>query len=222
MVRVTIAPLGEGNMTVFRALHTDCTKDERPTRATTFRRKTMKWRNSTAAYGALSVGFHWLMVILLVAVYACMELRDFFPKGSDTREAMKTWHYMLGLSVLVLAAVRLVANMLDRAPGITPMPAKWQTLSAHAMHIALYVLMLGLPLLGWLLLSASGASIPFFGLQLPALLGKDKDAADLIKEVHETGATIGYFLIGAHAAAALFHHYVMRDDTLRRMLPRRD
>jgi cytochrome b561 len=182
----------------------------------------MKWRNSTATYGAVSVGFHWLMVALLIAVYACMELRGYFPKGSANREAMKTWHYMLGLSVFVMAAARLLANMLDRAPGITPLPPKWQTLSAHALHIALYALMLGLPLLGWLLLSASGTAIPFFGLHLPALLAKNKDTADLIKEIHETGATVGYILIGAHAAAALFHHYVMRDDTLRRMLPQRD
>ena len=181
----------------------------------------MKWRNTNATYGAVSVGFHWLMVGLLIAVYASMELRGYFPKGSAPREAMKTWHFMLGRSVLMLAAVRLLVNWLDRAPSITPMPAKWQTLSAHAMHVALYVLMLGLPLLGWLLLSASGKPIPFFGLHLPALLTENKDTADLIKEVHEAGATVGYFLIGVHAAAALFHHYVMRDNTLRRMLPGR-
>ena len=182
----------------------------------------MKLRNTSATYGAVSVGFHWLMLGLLIAVYACMELRGYFPKGSAPREAMKTWHFMLGLSVLALAAARLLSNLFDRAPGITPLPPKWQTLSAHAMHIALYTLMLGLPLLGWLLLSASGKPIPFFGSHLPALLAENKDTADLIKEVHEAGATVGYVLIGAHAAAALFHHYVMRDDTLRRMLPRRD
>ena len=97
----------------------------------------MKWRNTNARYGAISVGFHWLMVGLLIAVYASMELRDFFPKGSAPREAMKTWHFMLGLSVLILAAMRLLANRLDRAPGITPLPPKWQSRSSHAMHVAL-------------------------------------------------------------------------------------
>ena len=181
----------------------------------------MKWRNSTVTYGALSVGFHWVMVALLTAVYACMELRGYFPKGSAGREFLKNWHFMLGLSVLVLAAARLVINLVDRAPGITPEPPRWQSLFARAMHYALYALMLGLPVLGWLLLSASGKPIPFFGMILPALIGENKDTADLIKEIHETGATVGYFLIGAHAAAALFHHYVIKDDTLRRMLPRR-
>lgn len=181
----------------------------------------MKWRNSTTNYGAIAVGFHWAMVALIAAVYAAMELRGIFPKGSSGREFMKTLHYMLGLSVLALAAARLVLSLLDRAPGITPEPARWQSLSARATHYALYALMLGLPLLGWLLLSASGEPVPFFGFTLPPLIAENTALADQIEEIHETGATIGYFLIGGHALAALFHHYVLKDDTLRRMLPRR-
>jgi cytochrome b561 len=93
---------------------------------------------------------------------------------------------------------------------------------AKLMHLALYVLMICMPLLGWLLLSASGKSIPFFGLELPALVGKNKALAELIKEIHETGGLVGYYLIGLHASAALFHHYFVRDNTLRRMLPGQD
>jgi cytochrome b561 len=80
--------------------------------------------------------------------------------------------------------------------------------------------MIGMPLLGWLLLSAGGKPIPFFGLEFPALIGEDKGFARQVKEIHEAIGTIGYFLIGIHALAALYHHYVMRDNTLRRMLPR--
>jgi cytochrome b561 len=179
----------------------------------------MKWRNSAAHYGWLSIGLHWLMLFLLVAVYLSMELREFYPTGSATREAMKTWHYMLGLSVLGLAAFRLAIHLLGPAPEISPPPAKWQDKGAKLMKAALYVFMLGMPLLGWLLLSAKGAPIPFFGLQLPALLSENDGLADWIKEVHEAGGTVGYFLVGLHATAALYHHYVLRDDTLRRMLP---
>ena len=176
----------------------------------------------SAHYGKLSIGLHWLMLLLLVAVYSCMELRDFFPKGSDPREMMKTWHFMLGLSVLALALIRLLVNITRRAPEITPDPPAWQKLSAKLMHLALYALMIATPLAGWLILSAAGKPIPFFGLQLPALIGQNKDLAGLIKEIHETVATAGYFLIGFHAAAALYHHYVVRDNTLLRMLPGRD
>jgi cytochrome b561 len=90
------------------------------------------------------------------------------------------------------------------------------------MHIALYLLMIAMPLLGWLTLSAQGKPVPFFGLQLPQLVGASKSVAGWFKELHESGGTIGYFLVGLHAAAALFHHYVVRDNTLRRMLPQRD
>ena len=80
--------------------------------------------------------------------------------------------------------------------------------------------MIGMPILGWLLLSASGKPIPFFGLHLPALISENKSVADTIKEIHETGGTVGYFLIGFHAAAGLFHHYFVRDNTLLRILPK--
>ncbi len=175
----------------------------------------------TAFYGSLSIGLHWAMLALLIAVYACIELREYFPKGSDPREALKTWHFMLGLSVLALASLRLIVHITGRVPAIEPDPPGWQKLSARLMHLALYALMLGMPLAGWLLLSAEAKPIPFFGLQLPALIGESKGTADLIKQIHETGGTVGYFLIGLHAAAALFHHYLVRDNTLRRMLPHR-
>lgn len=173
-------------------------------------------------YGTLSIGLHWLMLLLIVAVYACIELREFFPKGSDPRNLLKTWHFMLGLSVLFFAVLRVLVSATTQAPAIDPAPPAWQKRSARLMHLALYVLLLGMPLAGWLLLSAAGQPIPFYGLQLPALIGENHATADLIKEFHETLGTIGYFLIGAHAAVALYHHYVVRDNTLRRMLPGRD
>jgi cytochrome b561 len=97
------------------------------------------------------------MLFLLLAVYASMELRDFFPRGSAPREAMKSWHYMLGISVLALASVRLAVHLIGPVPSISPAPAKWQETGAKLMKAALYVLMLGMPFLGWLLLSAKGA-----------------------------------------------------------------
>ena len=173
---------------------------------------------TTTRYSAGAVGLHWLMLVLLVAVYACMELSGSFPKGSDTRASLKTWHYMLGLSVFALVWIRLAVKLTSRAPAMEPAPL-WQMGLARLVQITLYVLMVGMPLLGWFLLSAKGQVIPFFGLQLPALMAQNKDAAGWIKQVHEIGATAGYFLVGLHALAALYHHYVLRDNTLRRMLP---
>lgn len=182
----------------------------------------MGWRNDNDRYGSLSIGLHWFMLALIAAVYALMELRGIYPKGSDGRELMKTWHYMLGLSVLTLAAIRLLVNLASPSPGIRPEPPPMQKTIAKLMHLALYALMLGMPLVGWLILSAEGHAIPYFGLQLPALIGPNEGLKEALEEIHETAGTVGYFLIGLHAAAALFHHYFVRDNTLERMLPARD
>lgn len=172
-------------------------------------------------YHPLSISMHWLTLLLLIAVYALIELRGLYPKDSDPREMMKLWHNMLGLTVFGLAFVRLALRFMFTTPPITPAPPAWQQHLAAAMHLALYAFLIAMPLLGWLTLSAKGKPIPFFGLELPALIGIDQPLAKNIEEIHETIGTIGYYLIGLHAAAALFHHYSMRDDTLLRMLPGR-
>jgi cytochrome b561 len=77
----------------------------------------MNWRNTEGRYGSLSIGLHWGMLLLLAAVYACMELRGNFPKGSGIREGLKTWHFMLGLFVLVLVTVRLTVRFMGTLPG---------------------------------------------------------------------------------------------------------
>lgn len=182
----------------------------------------MNWRNTADRYGSLSIGMHWLMLLLLVGVYAAINLSDLFPKGSALRADLKAWHFMLGTSVLVLVAVRLGTRLLSGpAPRIEPGPSIWQQRLAHGMHFALYAFMLGAPLLGWIAVSAKGDPVSVYGMQLPMLIGPDKTLYRSLKEIHETIGTFGYYLIGLHAAAALFHHYVMRDNTLSRMLPAR-
>ncbi|MGB8634488.1 MAG: cytochrome b [Rhodanobacteraceae bacterium] len=180
----------------------------------------MPLKNTQDRYSSLSIAMHWLMLLLLIAVYACIELREFYPKGSDPREALKHWHFMLGLSVFVLLGLRLLLRLLaGSAPPVTPAPGVWTQRLAMLMHLALYLFLLVMPLLGWLILSAEGKTIPFFGMELPALLGPDKSLGHSLQEIHETIGTIGYYLVGLHAAAALLHHYILRDNTLRRILP---
>ena len=181
----------------------------------------MNWKNTTERYGSLTIGIHWLMLLLFVAVYAFIELRELYPKGSDPREAMKTWHFMMGMLVFVLVWPRLVARFSGSTPVIRPEPAGWMQLAAKLGHLALYAFMVVMPLLGWLTLSASGKPIPFFGLELPALIGENKDLAKQLKEVHETIGTVGYYLIGLHVLAALYHQHIKHDNTIARILPLR-
>lgn len=178
-------------------------------------------QNASERYGSLQIILHWVTLLLIVLIYASMELRGYFPKGSSTREAMKAWHFMLGLSVLILTAIRLVVALLSITPSINPTPARWQAMAARGVHWALYAFLIAMPVLGWLVLSLKSKTIPFFGLELPPLAGANSDLAERVQEVHETIGTLGYALIGIHAAAALAHHYILRDDTLKRMLPRR-
>lgn len=179
----------------------------------------MNTLNTTTRYGWLPIALHWLMLALVVGAYGCILLSDSFPKGSDIRSGLKTWHFMLGLSIFSLVWVRLVARWFSPTPLIEPPIPAWQHTAAHVLHMALYAFMVSMPLLGWLILSAAGKEVPFFGLQLPALIGQSKEWAESLKEVHEIGATVGYVLIGLHAAAALYHHYFLNDNTLTRMLP---
>jgi len=181
----------------------------------------MRWKEGSLRYGSLLISLHWVMLLLIVAVYASIELRVLFPRGSDLREAFKTWHFMLGLGIFALVWLRLLARFLGPVPEIVPRPPRWQLLLAHLTEFAIYAFMIAMPLLGWAILSGESRPVPFFGAQLPALIGENKALAKQLEEIHETIGNVGYFLIGIHALAALVHHYVQRDNTLLRMLPSR-
>lgn len=172
-------------------------------------------------YSLASISLHWLMLALIVGAYATIELREIYPRGSDPREALKAWHFMLGLSVLALVWLRLVARLVWQAPAPEAGEPAWRRMAAQAAHAALYAFMIGMPVAGWLILSAEGKPVPFFGLQLPALTAPDEGLAERVEGWHELGGTVGYWLIGLHAAASLLHHYWLRDRVLLRMLPRR-
>lgn len=170
-------------------------------------------------YAPLSIALHWLTVILMIAIYASIELHEAIPRGNPLRGAMEDWHIYLGLTVFALAAFRLAVNLRLTAPPITPPPPVWQLRAVKGMKVYLYVLLLLAPLLGWLYLSAEGEAIVWFFVSLPALAPASESLAGFAGEAHEILGLSGYFLVGIHALAALYHHYVVRDDTLRRILP---
>jgi cytochrome b561 len=180
----------------------------------------MAWRNSNERYGTLSLSLHWLTALLLVAVYALIQLHDALGRTPGAAAA-EHWHSMLGLLVLLLTLIRLPLRLLQPVPVIQPPIVHWQHRLALMTYVALYGLLLSMPVLGWLILSAEGHAITFFGLPVPPLTAPDRAFANQVAEVHETIGNIGYALIALHTAGALFHHYVLRDNTLPRMLPKR-
>lgn len=174
---------------------------------------------STSRYGFLLISLHWVMLLLIVAVYTCTDLREFYPQGSAIRDALKSWHYVLGLTVFLLLWVRLLARLAGHVPPILPTPPRWQLRIAHGLELAIYIFLIAMPLIGWLIVSGAGKTVSFFGLDLPHLIGKNRVLAKQLEDVHEFVGNLGYGLIGVHVLAALFHHYVQRDNTLKRMLP---
>lgn len=172
-------------------------------------------------YGNLSIATHWLMVVLIALAYAFIELRVMFPRDSPERAFMRATHGSIGLLILALVIVRLAALWRGGRPLITPAPPAWQQFVARTVHVLLYALMIAMPILGWLLFNARGADAPFFGLELPALIGKDEALGKQLRSVHGLIGQAGYALIALHSAAAIVHHWVWRDDTMRRMLPGR-
>jgi cytochrome b561 len=168
-------------------------------------------------YSTPSIAMHWAMVLIFVAVYSLINVAEGFEKGSAGRQMARDWHFTFGLLIFALVWVRIVSRLLGTTPPIRPEPSALLAKLAKAGHLALYVLMVVLPVVGWLVLSARGKPIPFFGLDLPALIAPDKALGRQLKEIHELGGNLGYFLIGGHAVAALSHHYVLKDNTLRRM-----
>jgi cytochrome b561 len=162
---------------------------------------------------------HWLTVLCLALAAALILIRD----QVDSR-ALRMWllegHRHAGLFVLALFFARVALRFrsgrwmsADRSP--------WLRWLATLNHLALYALLLAQPLLGWALSDAQGKPVHLLGAKLPALVMPDEDLADALQGWHQWAAWLLLGLILLHAGAALWHHFVLRDGVLRRMLPSR-
>ncbi len=172
---------------------------------------------SELKYSFTMRALHWLVVLAVLIAVVAIEIMDFFPKGSAERATLFIVHQTAGLSVFALMVLRLLARVATQAPPPVPGTPLVQ-LAARLTHGALYVLMVGMPVLGLLALAWGGKPIQPFGLNLPLALTQDKTLAHWSKEIHESGATLVYIAVGLHAAAALWHEFILKDRLLRRML----
>jgi cytochrome b561 len=171
-----------------------------------------------SGYTRTAILLHWLVAALIVAGFG-LGLYMVDLKLSPTKLKLYSWHKWVGVTIWLLVVVRLLWRGTHRPPALPAMPG-WQRAAAHAVHIALYVLLLAIPVSGWLFSSASGFPTVYLGvLQLPDLLGKDKALAETLKEVHETLNWTLFAIVVLHVVAAIKHHLVDRDPVLHRMLP---
>lgn len=175
---------------------------------------------SSVRYPAALRRLHWLMALLVLAVYLLIEQRGLFPRGSGGRAAMMQGHFWVGLSILLLVLGRIALRVRAEVPAITPPLPGWQAWPAKLLHVALYAFLVAMPLLGLATAWSDGRTllIPFTSVAVPALLPENRALAHQLEDLHGTIGELFYWVIGAHVLAALWHHLVRRDDTLRRML----
>lgn len=165
---------------------------------------------------------HWLTAVAIVAAYLLSDMGEGDEEGNAALAAAQAvnWHYMAGLAVLLLTVPRLVLRIFAKTPPIEPPPAAFTAVTARLVHVALYLFLVVEPVLGWLQVNYGGGQIalPWLGWHLPALVAADLQAKEVVGELHEFIGNVFYAVIGLHILAALWHHFVRRDSTLRRML----
>lgn len=170
-------------------------------------------------YLGLQIGIHWLVFLLVIVAYCSMEFRGFFPRSA--RPIINMVHVSCGISILVLMVARLLIRLKRPAPPIMPKPKPMMTGMAHLGHLAIYLLFIALPIIGLVMMYNRGNPWFAFGITMPHAAESNFDIVDTMKDYHILLANIGYWLIGLHALAALAHHYVWKDNTLLRMMPRK-
>jgi len=172
---------------------------------------------STDRYNPISVVFHWLMAAIIVATWSIAIVVSDMPL-SPARITGYSWHKWLGVTVFFLVLLRLAWRATHPAPQLEIKMPAWQERAMQLTHIALYLLMIVIPLVGWLMSSAKGYTVNYFGLfELPDLLSKDKALGHQLKDLHEYLADVLVALVCLHVLAALKHQFIDRDGLLSRM-----
>lgn len=178
----------------------------------------MAWRNTIEGYGRIARLLHWGMAVLVIGLLAVGLIMTGMPLNPD-KLALYGWHKSIGITVLGLALVRLSWRWLNITPPLPGHTGRAQRLAANGAHCLLYVLLLAMPLSGWLMSSAAGFPVAVYGwFHMPDLVSADKELRLLSNTLHELGAYLFIALISLHIIAALYHHLIYKDSTLTRML----
>lgn len=172
---------------------------------------------NTTTYTPVTKGLHWLMAVLIIGLLVLGIYMHELPLSPEKLQ-LYSWHKWAGVTVFLLVWLRLAWRLTHRPPALPEAMSPLMRLAAHVGHATLYGLMVVIPLSGWLMSSAKGVQTVWFGvLPIPDLLARDKALGDLLKQVHEVLNWLLMLTLAGHIGAALWHHFVLKDDTLRRM-----
>jgi cytochrome b561 len=169
-------------------------------------------------YTRTAVSLHWAVAALILSgLFMGWTMTEMAV--SPQRVKVYNWHKWVGVTVLALATLRLLWRLTHRAPPLAPSIPPLQRFGAHAVHALLYVFMFAMPLTGWIYSNYSGYPVVYLGkLPLPNLVDRDREMAAAWVQVHGNLAIGLVVLLALHVLAALFHQFVARDGTLKRML----
>jgi cytochrome b561 len=172
-------------------------------------------------YDPLVQALHWVVAILVVTAYAIGLIREDLPRN-EFRAFLLSLHMWIGQAVMLLTMLRLARRAATRAPAPAAHGSALAALAARLGHLALYVCLVAIPLIGLMAAFAKGRDVSLFGLvALPSPMAIDKPFAETLEEVHSFAAHAMMILALGHAVVALAHHFVLKDGLLLRMAPRR-
>lgn len=180
-----------------------------------------KFKINTTRYTSTAIWLHWLTALLIFAAFPLgLYMHDLHLSPLKLR--LYSYHKWIGIAVLMLAVMRVLWRATHTPPPLPDTIARWQQIASGMLHQLLYLLLLAVPMSGWLMSSAKGFKTVWFGiLPLPDLIGKDKELGHLLESVHQSLNYLLLSLVAAHIAAALKHKYFDRDEVMARMLPKK-
>ena len=174
---------------------------------------------SLQRYTGVAIALHWLIAAAILGTFLLGQYMTNLQL-SPAKLKLYSYHTWIGVTIFLLVLARIAWRLAHRPPPPPASMPAWQHSAASIAHFFLYALTLAIPVSGWLMSSASGFQVVYLGvIPIPDLLAKSKDAAQELKQLHETLNWLMVLVVAMHVAAALKHHLMDRDDVLRRMLP---
>ncbi len=176
-------------------------------------------RNTAERFGLVASTLHWLTLVLLIAAFTLaisMVNMPFSPRKLE----FYSWHKWVGVTIFLVVLLRLAWRLVNPVPPQPSGMPQWQRRLAALSHGALYAVLIVMPVTGWIMSSALNLPVVYLGLiHIPSPFGVDRALGEAMKAVHLSLAVTLLVLVSIHILAALYHHLVLRDDVLRRMLP---
>lgn len=174
----------------------------------------MQLKNSSTHFGLIAILFHWVMALIIIGMLAVGLYMTDLPAGLQTFK-LYGWHKEFGILILMLASMRIIWRLINITPTLS---LPWfERFIARAVHWIFYLFMFAMPITGWLMSSAAGMPVSFFGFVLPNLVKPDKHLMEIVAQVHQWLAFGLIAFIILHVLATLKHHFINKNNILRRI-----